>query len=146
MAKDVDLHPFLSKPGEGQILIASGLTLRVGSAQNGGAFEIIELGGTGNPPPHVHHDHDECFYIIRGTFTFTLGKEELEAPTDSIVYVPRNTPHAFMHSEGARAIVIVFPAQLEGFFRQLGAGLAAGRSETDLRAELAGKYDSRPVR
>ncbi len=34
----------------------------------------------------------------------------------------------------------------EGFFRELGAGLAAGRSEVDLRSELAGKYDSEPVK
>ena len=44
------------------------------------------------------------------------------------------------------ALVFVIPANLEGFFRELlGEGLAAGRSEADLRAELAGKYDSYPV-
>ncbi len=146
MATDIVHSPFLSQSGEGEILVIAGLKLRIGSAQTGGAFEVVELGGTGSPAPHVHRDHDECFYIIQGFFTFTVGAEEIEAPADSVVFVPRGVPHAFRHSEGARALIFVIPANLEGFFRELGEGLAAGRSEADLRTELAGKYDSWPIR
>ncbi len=146
MATNIVQHPFLSKPGEGQDLVKAGLKLRVGSAQTGGAFEVVELGGPGSPPPHVHRDHDECFYILEGLFTFTVGAQELKGAAGSVVFVPRGTPHAFTHSEGARALAFVIPANLEGFFRELGEGIVAGRSEADLRAELAGKYDSWPVR
>lgn len=145
MTSDTIQNPFLSKPGEGEILVMSGLRLRVGSAQTGGAFELVELGGPGSPLPHVHQDHDECFYIIEGIFTFFVGAKEVEASADSVVFVPRGIPHAFKHSEGARALAFVIPANLEGFFRELGEGLAAGRSDVDLRAALAGKYDSWPV-
>ncbi len=137
---------FISKPGDGEILLKDGLRLRVGTTQNGGNFEVFELSGSGVPLPHVHNEHDECFYIIKGTFTFTVGMEKVEAPADSIVFVPRGTPHVFEHSDGARALVFVHPAQLESFFRELGEGLTRGRSEPELRAELAGKYDSWPVK
>jgi mannose-6-phosphate isomerase-like protein (cupin superfamily) len=132
-----------SAPGEGQILPVG--RLKIGSAENGGAFEVIELEGQGNPPSHVHRNHDECFYIIEGIYTFTLGTEEVVASADSVVFVPRGTRHAFKHGEGARALVFVIPAHLEGFFRELGAGLASGRSEAEMRATLAGKYDSWPA-
>lgn len=145
MASNMVQHPFLSKSGEGEILVKSGMKLKVGSAQTGGTIEVAEISGSGTPPPHVHREHDECFYIIEGTFNFTLGTEVVEAPADSVVFVPRGTPHAFKHSEGARALVFVVPAHLEGFFRELGEGLAAGRSEADLRSALAGKYDSWPA-
>jgi quercetin dioxygenase-like cupin family protein len=138
-------HVFLSKSGEGEILVTAGLRLKVGSAQTGGTLEVAEIDGPGSPPPHVHREHDECFYIIEGMFMFTLGTEVLEAPADSVVFMPRGTPHAFTHSEGARALVFVVPANLEGFFRELGEGLAAGRPESELRAVLAGKYDAWPV-
>jgi mannose-6-phosphate isomerase-like protein (cupin superfamily) len=95
-------HPFLSKSGEGPILVMSGLRLKVRSAQTDGAFEVVELQGLGSPPAHVHQNYDECFYIIKGTYTFTLATEEVEAPADALVFVPRGTPHAFKHSEGAR--------------------------------------------
>jgi len=34
---------------------------------------------------------------------------------------------------------------LEGFFEELGTGLAQGRNSDDIRAALAGKYDSIPA-
>jgi mannose-6-phosphate isomerase-like protein (cupin superfamily) len=144
MTSDAANHAFRSAPGEGQILPKTG-RLKVSSAQTGGAFEIIELDGRGGPPAHVHHNHDECFWIIAGLFTFTLGTDKVEAPANSVVFVPRGTRHGFTHSEGARALVFVVPAGLEGFFLELGEGLAAGRSEAELRAALVGKYDSEPV-
>ncbi len=144
MSSDVVLHAFCSAPGEGQLLPTGG-QLKVSSAQSGGTLEVIDL-GRGSPSPHIHHEHEECFYIVEGLYTFTVGTEQLEAPAGSVVFVPRGTRHAFKHGEDARALVFVTPAGLEGFFRELGAGLAAGRSEADMRSELAGKYDSEPVK
>ncbi len=145
MKPDTTNVGFRTAPGEGQIIGKSGLRLKVSSAQSGGALEVIELAGPGSPMPHIHHDHEECFYVIEGLFTFTLDGQEVKAPADSVVYVPRGTPHSFTHSEGARALVFVLPANLEGFFREMGEGMAAGRSEPEIRAALAGKYDSWPV-
>lgn len=135
---------FCSAPGEGQALPMVG-RLKVSSAQTAGAFEVIELVGPVAPPPHVHRDRDECFCIMEGTFTFLLGTEQVEAPANSVVFVPRGTPHGFKPAEGARAYLFIVPAGLEGFFRELGEGLVAGRSSAELRAVLAGKYDSEPV-
>ncbi len=136
-------HGFRCLPDEGQPLSTGG-RLKVSSTQSGGVFEVIEL-GNGSPPPHIHHGREECFYIIEGLYTFTLGMEQIDAPAGSVVFVPRGTRHSFRHSEGARALVFVIPAGLEGFFQELGQGIAAGRSQADLRAELASKYDSEPV-
>ncbi len=137
----------VSKPGEGQPLPGVG-RVRISSAQTSGAFEVIELGtrpGGGGPPPHIHHDHEEYFFIVEGTYTFVVGNREVEAPAGSVVFVPRGTPHAFKAPAGASALLFVIPAGLEGFFRELGAGLMAGRPEAEVRAELAGKYDSKPI-
>ena len=145
MNSNVRTHAFISAPGEGERLGMAG-QLKVSTAQTGGAFEVIELDGSKGPLPHIHRDREECFYIIEGTFTFLLGKEEMEAPAGSVVFVPRGTPHAFRHSQGARALVFSNPGGLlEGFFRELSEGLQAGRSEVELRAALAGKYDSSPA-
>jgi mannose-6-phosphate isomerase-like protein (cupin superfamily) len=119
--------------------------LKVSSARTGGTFEVIEYEGPAVPPPHVHRERDECFCIIEGHFTFVLGTEEVTAPANSVVFIPRGTRHAFKPSQGARALLFIIPAGLEGFFRELGEGIKAGRSAADLRAALAGKYDSQPV-
>ncbi len=145
MNSQVGIRAFVSGPGEGEQLGIAGL-LRVSTAQTGGAFEVIELTGAMGPLPHIHHDREECFCIIEGIFTFVLGTEEVAAPAGSVVFVPRGTRHAFKPGQGARALVFSIPGGLlEGFFRELGAGLKAGRPEPELRAELAGKFDSWPA-
>jgi quercetin dioxygenase-like cupin family protein len=62
------------------------------------------------PPPRIHQEHDEAFHILGGTFTFVLGTEEL-------VVIPMGTRHGFSAGAGSRALLLVVPAGLEGFFR-----------------------------
>jgi mannose-6-phosphate isomerase-like protein (cupin superfamily) len=145
MSSNAGIHAFVAAPDEGERLGMAGL-LKVSTTQTGGAFEVFELDAPRGPLPHVHHDREECFYIIEGLFTFVLGREEVEVPAGSVVFVPRGTRHGFKPGQGARALVFSIPGGLlEGFFRELLEGLGAGRPEAELRAELAGKYDSWPA-
>jgi mannose-6-phosphate isomerase-like protein (cupin superfamily) len=41
-------------------------------------FEVIEYEGPIHPPPHIHREREEAFYVLTGSFTFTLGREEFE--------------------------------------------------------------------
>ncbi len=130
--------------GEGTSLPLLGL-LRASSADTAGSFELIEYEGPLQPPPHIHHEHDEAFYILSGTFTFTLGTDELEVPEGSLVVIPRGTRHGFSALAGSRALLVIVPAGLGGFFTELGSGIAAGRSSAEMREALAGRYDSHPA-
>ena len=114
------------------------------AADTGGAFELIDYLGPATPPPHVHREHDEAFYILEGPFRFLLGDEWFDAATASLVVVPRGTRHGFETKSGCRALLLTIPAGLEGFFRELGQGLAEGRSSEEIRSALAGRYDSHP--
>ncbi|HEV2413356.1 MAG TPA: cupin domain-containing protein [Candidatus Dormibacteraeota bacterium] len=120
-------------------------TLRASAADTGGRFEIIEYKGPAVPPPHVHREHDEIFYILEGTFNFVIGNAIKEAGTGSLVWVPRGTRHGFQVQPGSRALLVTIPAGLEGFFMELGKGLAEGKTSDEIRAELADKYDSTPA-
>ncbi len=105
---------------------------------------MIELIGPGAPPPHVHKGREEAFYIVEGTFNFVLGHDHVEGTKGAFVVVPRGTRHGFTAGPGCRALVFTIPAGLAGFFRELGAGITAGKSNAEIRAALAGKYDSFP--
>jgi quercetin dioxygenase-like cupin family protein len=136
-------QPIVLRPGDGEQLPSIG-TLRASAADTGGAFEVIEYTGPATPPPHVHKEHDEIFFILSGTFRFVLGQDTAEAPQGAIVLVPRGWRHGFTVEPGSTALLITIPAGLEGFFKELGAGLAEGRPSSEIRASLAGKYDSYP--
>jgi mannose-6-phosphate isomerase-like protein (cupin superfamily) len=120
-------------------------TLRASAADTGGAFEIIEYRGPAVPPPHIHRDHDEIFYVLEGRFSFVLGNSDRVAEAGSLVWVPRGTRHGFTIEPGSTALLITQPSGLEGFFVELGQGLAEERSSDEIRAALAGKYDSIPA-
>jgi quercetin dioxygenase-like cupin family protein len=120
-------------------------TLKASATQTDGSFEVIEYVGPAAPPPHIHRMREEAFYILEGSFTFVLGEDDaVEAPAGSFIFVPRGTRHGFTVQQGGRALLLVSPAGLGGFFAELGAGLQAGRSGAEIRAALAGKYDSTP--
>ncbi len=120
-------------------------TLRASAADTGGAFEVIEYHGPAVPPPHIHRDHDEIFYVLAGRFSFTLDQSNRVAEAGALVWVPRGTRHGFTIEPGSKALLITHPSGLEGFFVELGQGLAAERSSDEIRAALAGKYDSIPA-
>jgi quercetin dioxygenase-like cupin family protein len=119
--------------------------LRASAAETEGKFEIIEYKGPAVPPPHVHMEHDEVFYILEGRFSFIIGQATQEADKGSLVWVPRGTRHGFDVEPGSRALLVTIPAGLEGFFADLGKGLSEGKASDEIRAELAGKYDSIPA-
>jgi mannose-6-phosphate isomerase-like protein (cupin superfamily) len=137
-------QPTVVRPEGGEQLPFIG-TLRASDVETDGGFEVIEYVGPATPPPHVHKDHDEAFWILEGTFSFILGHETVEAPKGALVLVPRGTRHGFSVAPGSRALLFTIPAGLAGFFRELGAGLAAGKPDAEIRAALAGKYDSHPA-
>src|SRR4030081_2066024 len=98
--------------------------VKAGAAHSGGAFEIIDYTGPATPPPHIHREHDEVFYVLRGRFTFTLGHEVVVAEEGSTVLVPRGTRHGFTTELDARALLIAVPAELQDFLEGLQPELA----------------------
>lgn len=138
------VKPYSLPPGNGKPLPGIGV-LKVSSSESRGAFELIELAGPSGPPPHIHREREEAFYVLEGSFRFLLGEDSLEVGPGSFVFVPRGTKHGFEVTPGARALVFISPAGLEGFFRELGEGIQMGRPGAEIRATLAGKYDSEPA-
>src|SRR5437660_10967130 len=112
---------------EGRLLPLIGM-LKVSTA---GAFELIEYAGPLQPPPHVHRSREEVFYVLDGKFTFTVGTEVFDASAGDAVFIPRGTRHGFKATDGAKALFFVSPAGFEGFFEELGTGIAAGRTGSE---------------
>ena len=140
----VDKSDLITRASEGEVLPMLGL-VKASASQTAGAFELLEYRGPIQPPPHVHREHDEAFFILEGSFTFTLGTDVFDVSAGDLVRVPRGTRHGFSATTEARALLLTVPAGLEGFFQELADGIAAGKSSEEVRAILAGRYDSYPA-
>ena len=118
------MTPYLRKAGtEYSAWFAGGLTtfLATGEDTDGkfGLIDSVALAGT-EPPPHIHTNEDECFYILEGRVTFTVDGQELGASAGGWAVIPKGTVHTFkVEGESARMLVYFTPAGFERFFMEL---------------------------
>lgn len=142
---------FVLEPGGGErlrFLGASTMRLKLdGAADDAIAFyEYVSEPGVTGPPRHIHHAHDETFYIVDGTYEFTVGTDRSRVQRGAFLFVPRGTPHTFHNAgEDLGCIVGTFnPPSFANYFRELAdiitsTGAAPDHDEwTDLYA----RYDT----
>jgi mannose-6-phosphate isomerase-like protein (cupin superfamily) len=74
----------------------------------------------GGPPPHIHLNEDETFYVLEGSPTFRLGDERIVAGPGDFVNVPKGVLHCFRNfsDEPMRMILTFTPAGIEKFFEE----------------------------
>jgi quercetin dioxygenase-like cupin family protein len=91
-------------------------------AETGGAYFVMEaiVPPGGGPPPHVHRDEDETFYVAEGECDFLLGDRTITAGPGDFVNVPRGSVHRFQNTGDvpARLILTFTPANIEHFFME----------------------------
>lgn len=114
--------PIVHPPGSGKVVgvLGSRSTFKVLSEQTGGAYAILEqqvMPGHG-PPLHVHRHETEIFYILEGTFAFTLGGRTIEAPAGTTAVAPRDIPHTFRNTgtDTGRLLLTVIPGRFADYF------------------------------
>ena len=112
-------------PGEGEALwFNGGLGLLKATVDlTGGRFAAMELLAPKDfaSPLHIHRAEDEFFVVLSGEVRLRHGETLVEATAGSLVYGPRDVPHAFrVDSDEARLLLFFSPGGVEGFFREAG--------------------------
>jgi mannose-6-phosphate isomerase-like protein (cupin superfamily) len=99
-------------------------TFKAVGADTNGAFVAAELmaGPALGPPPHIHRNADETFYILEGIFEFSLAGKAFTAQAGSYVYLPKGVVHTHRAGGGApaKALVMQVPAGVEHFIMEAG--------------------------
>ena len=81
------------------------------------------------------------FYVVKGEFKLKLGDRIVSAPAESVMFVPRGTPHTFQNvgTEPGVILVGVTPGGFEKMFEE-GQGVDA-----ETNRALAKKYNMEVV-
>jgi quercetin dioxygenase-like cupin family protein len=117
----------------------------VTGAETGGAYFAMEaiVPPGGGPPPHIHRNEDETFYVVEGQCDIRLGDEIVTAGVGDFVNVPRGAVHNFHNSGDApmRMILTFTPAGIEKFFEEtLERALDPNQPPPDNVDEVAARY------
>ena len=122
-----DSGPTLWAPGDRYTFLVTG-------EQSGGAYFILEafVPPGGGPPPHIHQREEECFYLLQGQLTMTLGDRQITVAAGDFVQVARGTVHTFVNDgdEVVRMLAGVLLAGRHGALDDRGLDPALDRSST----------------
>ena len=138
----------------GETIVTGPITHRIledGShtAHRIGVVEVRIAPRTGGAPVHIHREHDETFFIVSGTPTFSGEDDTITAHPGTLVTAPAGTAHGFANPGGQPAVILatVTPDFYIDFFREL-ANLRPGPSGLDPEevAEIMARYATEVVR
>ncbi|WP_174315831.1 cupin domain-containing protein [Streptomyces sp. CB01881] len=140
-------------PGDGETIVLGTTRMRVleDGSHTGHRLAIAEsvlAPHTQGPPQHRHARHDEGFYILSGTVRFTVGDEEHDATTGTLVMVPPGTPHTFANLSDQPAVMLstFTPDLYVQYFRDLQEALAGGRPLTpQANIDTMSRYATEPA-
>jgi quercetin dioxygenase-like cupin family protein len=140
-------------PGDGETIVLGTTHMRVleDGSHTGHRLAIAEsvlAPHTQGPPQHRHGLHDEGFYILYGTVRFTVGEEEYDATTGTLVMVPPGTPHTFANLTDQPAVMLstFTPDLYVQYFRDLQEMLAGGRPLTpQTNIDTMSRYATEPA-
>ena len=115
--------------GERLWIVGDTMTLKATADSTDGNLVLLEnlTAPGGGPPPHLHTDEDEFFFVLDGDFEIRIGDDVHALGPGGFAFVPRGTVHNFRNVTDAPARILVgfTPGRIDGFFR------AAGRPATD---------------
>jgi mannose-6-phosphate isomerase-like protein (cupin superfamily) len=122
--------PFVLGPDDGETtwFLGTRMTVKATAQTTGGSFGLIDvrLAAGFSPPMHIHHQEDESFWVLEGSFTFVCDGQSYQAGPGSFVYLPRGLPHTFRVDTGpGRLLELVQPGGHEHFY------VEGGRPATD---------------
>ncbi|MFK0219398.1 cupin domain-containing protein [Streptomyces vinaceus] len=140
-------------PGEGETIALGTTRMRVleDGSHTGHRLAIAEsvlAPHTQGPPQHSHAQHDEGFYVLSGTVRFTVGDEDHDATTGTLVMVPPGVPHTFANPTDQPAVMLstFTPDLYVQYFRDLQEALADGRPLTPrANIDAMGRYATEPA-
>lgn len=86
---------------------------------SGGAAVLVQIvPPAGGPPPHLHRDTDEFFYVLEGELDVWIAHRRTKLVAGMSATLPRGVVHAFTNptKKPARVLVVVTPGEGAAFF------------------------------
>ena len=129
---------------------AAGATVKATADATAGRFYLSECevpSGFAGPPPHVHDELVDSFYVLEGTLTVIVDHETFDLGPGAFACALPGTRHTFANrsDQAARFLNINAPGGFERYMRDLADAAASGPMTSERMGEIASRYDVRIV-
>ncbi|WP_114791331.1 cupin domain-containing protein [Niabella yanshanensis] len=87
--------------------------------QTGNLFSLLEftLPRGAEPPPHIHTNEDESFYVLDGELSVTIANRCTTLRKGDALFAPRNISHSFKIITGQAVFInLITPGKLWNYF------------------------------
>jgi mannose-6-phosphate isomerase-like protein (cupin superfamily) len=149
---ETDFSAPVNAPGARQeTLSVIGHTIKViiGGEQTAGSYSIFELNVPPNVGPGLHIDTawDEWWFVIEGTFAFTLNGASIELGAGGFAHGPKGVPHTFKNVGEAtgKMVMVTRPSGLEQFFRNVHLASLNGRPDKEAFVKIMRSHYIEPA-
>jgi mannose-6-phosphate isomerase-like protein (cupin superfamily) len=148
--KGMMMDAVILTPGEGREMMLGSVrvTVQEDGAHTRGTFGLAEFAFPPHapaPPPHVHHAHEEGFYILEGELEFLVGGERIQVGQGTFILVPIGVAHSFGNptDRPARFLNTFTPPRYLGYFEEMSRQIAAsGPLNPSQARELMAHYET----
>ena len=139
-------------PGEGRVIEIGSLrmTVKESGERTRGTLALVEFAAQGafhSPPPHLHREHEEGFYVLEGELELTAGTETIRAQPGTFVMVPIGVAHTFGNATSApvRFLCTLSPDHYVHYFEEVAPVYAAGAPDPKAVAAIMARYATEVV-
>ena len=78
------------------------------------------------PALHYHPHGVETFFVVEGSYIFTLDGETIEANKGDFILIPQNAPHKYNSGPEGGKVLVTTPPSVETYFLHIAGKLQEG--------------------
>jgi mannose-6-phosphate isomerase-like protein (cupin superfamily) len=97
------------------------MTLKVSGSDSEGKYSLLEMIHPPNTGPalHIHSNAPEAYYVLDGRYLIRCGDKIYQAHHGDFVFIPKDTSHNYQSGPHGGKVLVISPAGLEGYFKEI---------------------------
>ena len=146
------IEPRITRRQDAESIRPFGVEMKImmAAAQTGGTCSVLigELRPGEGPPPHLHREFDEYFFVLEGVVSLTVDGKESTISPGNLAFTPRGAVHSFRNIGPSTASILEWtvPGGNEPYFRAVSAMGADINSDrlAEINAQFATEFIDTP--
>jgi quercetin dioxygenase-like cupin family protein len=82
------------------------------------------------PGMHIHPSGPETFFVVEGSYTFTLAEQTIESTKGDFIFIPQNVSHKYNAGENGGQLLVTTPEAVVNYFKTISSKLLNGEEVT----------------